>query len=147
MILIVRGCASVGSRWSVWSLMAGSPLIWMVARPFFFTLRRWALGSEIRDLERAVLVWTGGLRPADVGTLEVGAVGLVYFAGDGLQQSAGVGIECRVVVVQVREVRVLQAQAEGASMCSVCRVPVSDQGVAQVAHAQHGLFELPVAGL
>ena len=70
---------------------------------------------------RAVPVGAGGVGPADVGKLEVGVAGLVDLAGDGLQQSAGILLECRLAAVQVREVRVLQAQAEGVPVRAASR--------------------------
>ena len=82
---------------------------------FFAVLQVWA--AWLGYFQCAVLVWALGLRPSDVfGVFEEPGEGFVDAACGAFEQSAGVLVECRVVAVQVREVRVLQAQAEGVSM-------------------------------
>ena len=46
-ILMTLGCSSFGNLLSDLNLMTGSPLIRMVAHPFFLALRCWVPGSEI----------------------------------------------------------------------------------------------------
>ena len=79
-ILMTLGCSSFGNLLSDLNLMTGSPLIRMVAHPFFLAFEM--LGAGLGDLQGSVAVRARRSGPSYVGVLEVRAVGLVYFAGN-----------------------------------------------------------------